>query len=153
MIGLALRLAFAGGREQVTRFVVTAVGVGLGVVLLLFAAVTLPAFKAHETRAGWTDTAVHNVRPAQDEGRTDPLLWRLRDDGFDGRDLLRVDVAALGPRSPLPPGLDRLPGPGELAVSPALRRLMAAVPAAQLADRFPGRVAGTVGKAALQAPD
>jgi hypothetical protein len=153
MIRLAVRLAFAGGREQVVRLVVTAVGVGLGVTLLLFAAVTFPAFQAHEARAGWTDTSVRNVRPVQDERRTDPLLWRLRDDGFGDRDLLRVDVAALGPHSPLPPGLRRLPGPGELAVSPALRRLMADVPAAQLADRYPGRPVETIGRAALQAPD
>lgn len=153
MIRLAIRLAFAGGREQFVRLVVTAAGVGLGVVLLLLAAVTLPAFKAHEARAGWTDTSVHNVRPVQDESRTDPLLWLMRDDGFDGRDLLRVDVAALGPRSPVPPGIDRLPGPGELAVSAALERLMTEVPAAQLADRFPGRIVATVGGAALQAPD
>jgi hypothetical protein len=153
MIRLAIRLAFAGGREQVVRFVVTAVGVGLGVVLLLLAAVTFPAFNAHAARAGWTDTSTHNVQPAQDESRTDPLLWRLRDDGFQGRDLVRVDVAALGAHSPLPPGVSALPGPGELAVSPALARLMADVPAAQLADRFPGRVVSTVGPAALPAPD
>jgi MFS family permease len=153
MIRLAIRLAFAGGREQFARLVVTAAGVGLGVVLLLLAAVTLPAFKAHEARAGWTDTSVHNVRPAQNETHTDPLLWRMRDDGFDGRDLLCVDVAPLGPHSPVPPGISRLPGPGELAVSPALERLMAHVPAAQLADRFPGRIVATVGGAALQGPD
>jgi hypothetical protein len=153
MIRLAILLAFAGGREQFVRLVVTAAGVGLGVVLLLLAAVALPAFKAHEARAGWTDTSVHNVRPAQDESRTDPLLWRMRDDGFAGRDLLRVDVAPLGPHSPVPPGISRLPGPGELAVSPALQRLMVDVPAAQLADRFPGRVVATVGGAALQGPD
>jgi hypothetical protein len=153
MIRLAVRLAFSGGREQFVRLVVTAAGVGLGVLLLLVAAVTFPAFQAHEARAGWTDTSVSNVRPAQDESQTDPLLWRMRDDGFDGRDLLRVDVAPLGPHSPVPPGLRRLPGPGELAVSPALARLLADVPTAQLADRFPGRIAATVGRAALQGPD
>src|SRR4051794_31662441 len=153
MILLAIRLAIAGGREQLVRLAVTAVGVGLGVLLLLLAAVTFPAFKAHEARAGWTDTSAHNAQPAQDESRTDPLLWRMRDDGFAGRDLLRVDVAPLGPHSPVPPGISRLPGPGELAVSPALHRLMTDVPAAQLANRFPGRVVATVGRAALQAPD
>ncbi|GIF47253.1 hypothetical protein DFJ67_6929 [Asanoa ferruginea] len=153
MIRLAVRLAFAGGREQLVRLVATAAGVGLGVHLLLVAAVTFPAFQAHEARAGWTDTAARNVRPAQDENATDPLWWRMRDDGFDGRDLLRVDVAPLGAHSPVPPGLDKLPGPGELAVSPALERLLAKVPATQLADRFPGRVVATVGQAALLGPD
>jgi hypothetical protein len=153
MIGLAVRLALASGREQVTRLVITAAGVAVGVLLLLLAAVTFPAFKAHEARDGWTDTSMHNVRPAQDERGTDPLLWRLRDDGFAGHDLLRVDVAALGPRAPVPPGLTRLPGPGELAVSPALRRLIAAAPGGELADRFPGRITTVVGDAALRSPD
>ncbi|MEU7874647.1 FtsX-like permease family protein [Dactylosporangium sp. NPDC049140] len=153
MIGLALRLAVSGGREQLLRLAVTALGVGLGVTLLLLAAVAFPAFRAHEARDGWTDTSARNARPAQDERRTDPLLWRLRDDGYRGQDVLRVDVAALGPAAPHPPGLTRIPGPGELAVSPRMRQLMATAPADQLADRFPGRITATIGDAALRSPD
>src|SRR5690349_9300631 len=153
MFRLSVRMAFGGGREQVVRLAVSALGVAAGVVLLLLAAVVLPAIHAHEVRAAWTGTAVHNGRPAQDESRTDPLLWDVRYDGFDGHDLVRVDLAPLGPRAPLPPGLSRLPGPGELAVSPALARLLASVPPGQLADRYPGRVVAVVGDAALQSPD
>ncbi|MFI5907593.1 FtsX-like permease family protein [Dactylosporangium sp. NPDC051541] len=56
----------------------------------------------------------------------------------------RVYVAALGPGAPVPPGLDRLPGPGELAASPALQRLLRDTPDDELDDRFPGRVALTI---------
>jgi hypothetical protein len=98
MVALALRMSFAGGREQALRLAVMAPGVGLGVALSLLAAVALPAIRAHERRDAWTYTSVHNARPAQDEARTDPLLWRLRSDGYAGREVVRVDVAALGPR-------------------------------------------------------
>jgi hypothetical protein len=142
-----------GGREQRTRLLVTAAGIGLGVGLLLLAAMAWPAIRAHEARDAWTNTSAHNVRPARNEADADPLLWRVRVDTYRGRDVVRLDVAPLGPRAPLPPGLSRLPGPGQKAVSPALARLLAAVPPRQLADRYPGKAVATVGNAALRYPD
>jgi hypothetical protein len=52
----------------------------------------------------------------------------------------------------VPPGVDRLPGPGEVVVSPALAQLMRAVPDDQLRNRFPGRVVGSIGPEGLIAP-
>ena len=66
---------------------------------------------------------------------------------------MRADVAATGPKSPVIPGLSRLPGPGEYYASPALARLIGSVPRDQLADRYPGRLAGTIGDAGLPSPD
>lgn len=153
MIGLAARLAFGSGREGLIRLVVTALGVAAGVALLLFAAVAFPALHAHDIRAGWLRTDVHNVQPAQDESNTDPLLWRWDSEHFENQTIVRVDVAALGPRAPVPPGLSRLPGPGELALSPALARLIARTPRDMLGERYPGRVVETIGDAALVGPD
>jgi hypothetical protein len=62
-------------------------------------------------------------------------------------------VAALGPRPPVPPGLERLPGPGEVAVSPAMRRLLTSTPDDELDDRYPGRVTATIGDEGLAHPD
>ena len=152
MIWLAVRLAFAGGRESLVRLVATAVGVALGATLLLLAAVLYPALHAHDVRRAWTATSAHNVRPAQNPAATDPLLWRLSLDHYDGQVITWVDVAALGPRAPVPPGLARLPGPGQLAVSPAMDRLLRAAPASLLKDRYPGRVLQTIGNAALAGP-
>jgi hypothetical protein len=150
--GLAVRLALAGRRESAVRLAITATGLGLGVVMLLFGAVTFPALHAHAARAAWTRTSAHNAAPAPHPAGAGPLLWQLSQDHFRGQTITWVDVAALGPQPVLPPGLTRLPGPGQLAVSPALARLLAATPADQLGARFGGRVTGTVGDAALVSP-
>ena len=152
-VALAARLALAGRRESAARLAITAVGLCLAVVMLLFGAVALPALHAHAARNAWTRTSAHNTAPAPHPAGASPVLWQLSQDHFRGQDITWVNVAALGPRPVLPPGLSRLPGPGQLAVSPALARLLAATPADQLGDRFGGgRVTGTVGDAALVSP-
>src|SRR5262249_3685792 len=142
-----------GGREAGVRLVLTALGVSLGVALLLFAAVAFPALHEHDVRSGWTNTFEHNQQPAQDESTTDPLFWRLRTDRFEGHDIIRGDVAPLGPHAPVPNFLTHLPAPGEIAASPAMARLLRTTDPALLGDRFPGRVTETVGKRGLQSAD
>jgi hypothetical protein len=153
VIGLAARLAVGAGREGAVRVTLTAVGLSLATVMLLCAAVAFPALHAHEIRRAWMDTSEANRQPAQDETTTDPLLWRVTETRFSNRGLVRVDVAPQGPDAPVPPGLDALPIDGELAASPALRRLLDRTEPALLADRFPGQVTATVGRHALASPD
>lgn len=153
MIRLATRLTAGGGRESLIRLVLTGAGLALAVTMLLFAAVAFPALHAHDVRRGWIETSEYNQEPAQDESTTDPLLWQVTKGRYDGRDLLRVDVAPKGPDAPIPPGLTALPGLGELAVSPALRDLLDTTDPGMLADRFPGEVTATVGRDALASPD
>lgn len=153
MIGLAVRLMANGGRESLVRLVLTALGEALAVVLLLSAAVVYPALQAHDERRAWLDTSVDNQQPAQDESTTDPLLWRLNELRYEDDDLVRVDLAARGPDAPVPPGLEELPGPGELAVSPRLAELMEQADPATLGERFPGQIAAVVGADALASPD
>ena len=153
MIGLASRLTAGGGREALVRLVLTAAGIALAVTMLLVAAVAFPALHAHDVRRAWTETSEQNQQPAQDEHTTDPLLWRLTEVRFDGRDIVRVDLAPEGPDAPVPPGLEQVPGPGETAVSPALAELLDDTDPAMLADRFGGRVTATVGPDALASPD
>ena len=149
MIRFALRLTVAGGREAAARLVIIAAAVTLGVAMVLTAVAGMTGVGRQNDRYGWANAAVH---PAG-AGDRDPLWWQLRIDTYDRRAIGRVDLAATGPGSPVPPGLPRLPGPGEFYASPALRDLLAAVPADQLAARFPARLAGTVGPEALPAPD
>jgi hypothetical protein len=150
MIRFGLRLTLAGGREAVVRLVVIAVAVTLAVGMLLFALTGLNGVTSQNDRYGWANSG---NAPGAEQG-VDPLWWQLRVDGFDRRTVGRVDLAATGPRSPVPPGLPRLPAPGEYYASPELAKLIAATPAAELADRFPGRrLAGTIGNDALPAPN
>ncbi|MGY0489265.1 FtsX-like permease family protein [Streptomyces sp. WG-D5] len=154
MIRLGLRLTVAGGREALIRLAVIAAAVAVGVALLLSTLAAVQATRAQNDRNAWLNTGADftHSRDARAVG-ADPLWWRLRADHYDGALIGRVDVAATGPDSPVPPGLPRLPGPGEYYVSPALAELLRTTPAAELADRYPGRRAGTIGDAALPGPD
>ena len=145
MIRFGLRLTLAGGREALVRLVVIAVAMALGVGMLVAALAGLGGVTSQNDRYGWANSTI--------EAGPDPLWWQLRIDGFDARTVGRVDLAATGPQSPVPPGLPRLPGPGEYFASPALAELIAATPAAELAARYPGRLAGTIGDEALPSPD
>jgi hypothetical protein len=152
MIGLGLRLAVNGGREAITRLVVLAAAVGLGVGLLLTAVAATNAVATWNNRHAWFWTGTAWVPPGPATG-TAPLWWHPGSDIFDGQQINRFDVAATGTSSPVPPGIPRDPGPGQYYASPALAALLRATPANQLAGRYPGHLAGTIGDAALPSPD
>ncbi|MFF7455598.1 FtsX-like permease family protein [Kitasatospora sp. NPDC008115] len=151
MIAFALRLAVSGGRPAVARLLTIAAAAAVGVGLLLSTLAAVNAVGATNERMLWANSGAASRTETAD---ADPLRWR--DHGpeyYDGRRLLLIDVAATGPTSPVPPGLTRLPAAGEYYASPALAELIRERPADQLADRFPGRLAGEIGDAALASPD
>jgi hypothetical protein len=152
VIGLGLRLVLSGGREAVTRFVVLAVAVGLGVGLLLTAVAATHAVTTWNNSHGWMWTGTSSVPPGPATGIA-PLWWQPGSDTFDGQNIDRFDVAATGTSSPVPPGITHDPGPGQYYASPALIALLRSTPADELGDRYPGRLAGTIGDAALSSPD
>ena len=152
MIGVGLRLVFNGGREAITRLVVVAIAVGLGVGVLLTTLAATNAVAAWSNRHAWQWTGTVNV-PAGPTTGIAPLWWHPSGDTFDGQQITRFDVAATGASSPVPPGLARDPAPGQYYASPALAALLRGTPADQLADRYPGRLAGTIGDAALPSPN
>ncbi len=157
MIRLGLRLAVACGKEAITRLALVAVAVAIGVGLLLTTLGSLNAFNAQNERYAWLETGYPGAEQlagaASPDESVDPLWWQLRADYFQGDLIGRVDVAATGPDSPIPPGIAALPGPGEFYASPELTKLLAATPTPQLADRFPGTQVGIIGADALPAPD
>jgi hypothetical protein len=152
VIPLGLRLMVSGGREAITRLVVLAVAVGLGVGLLLTAVAATNAVTAWNSRHAWFWTGTSSVPAGPATASIAPLWWHPSGDTFDGQTISRFDVAATGPSSPVPPGIPRDPGPGQYYASPALAALLRNTPADQLADRYPGRLAGTIGAAALPSP-
>jgi hypothetical protein len=153
VIRLGLRFSLAGGRDAAVRLAVTAVAVALGVGLLLLTLAGISALHAQDRRVAWLETSQHNQRPSVDEATTDPLWGMVTLDQFGSAAIDRVDVAATGRRSPVPPGIPHLPGPGEYFASPALTRLLRSTPADELAERYPGRQIGTIADEALASPD
>ena len=171
MIRLGLRLTLNGGKEAAVRLAVTAAAVALGVALLLMALAGMNGLNAQNARSAWLNTG--NVGPSAPPpgvqagpggpgsppgsspgpDAADPLWWMHTTDHFGSQTIDRVDVAATGADSPVPPGMAHLPGPGEFYASPALTRLLALTPASELADRFTGREIGTIGPSALPSPD
>jgi hypothetical protein len=153
MIRLGLRLAVSGGREALVRLVILAVAVGLGVGLLLTALSATNAVNTQNDRHAWLWTGTSHEPAGPASAGPDPLWWSISGDEFAGHLVVRADVAATGPSSPVPPGLPRDPGPGQYYASPALASLLHSAPADELADRYPGRLAGPIGDAALPSPD
>ena len=146
---LGLRLALGGGREGLVRLAFTAAGVGLGVALLLLSLTATSALRGRYDRIAWQDAAYSALSAETDDDpiveSVDGALFLAVSDYYDGRKMTRAYLAALGDDPPVPPGLARAPGPGEVAASPALRRLLASTPDDELDDRFPGRVTMTIG--------
>jgi hypothetical protein len=149
---LGLRLTLASGREAIIRLVAIAAAVALGVGVLLVSLAGINAVKAQSARTAWLNSSSENLRPSGDETTADPLWAEGNLDQYGTSVIERVDVAATGPRSPVPPGIPQLPGPGQFYASPALSGLLASSPRAQLADRYPGRQVGTIGDSALASP-
>jgi hypothetical protein len=146
MLHLGLRLTLRSGREAVARLVITAAAAAVGVALLLGVLAEFHAFQANASQPCWSCTTgmpVPSTLPASGD------LWNDSADFYQGQTITRLDVAPLGSNAPVPPGISRLPDPGTYDASPALERLLRAVPADQLGARFPGRLAGTIGDAAL----
>jgi hypothetical protein len=149
MLRLGWRLSLRGGREALVRLVLTAVAVAVGVAVLLCVLADFHAFQASNNRPCWecTQQARPNAAPASEE------LWDTSADFYQGQTIERLDVAALGRRAPVPPGITRLPGPGQYYASPALAALLRTVPRDELGARYPGTLIGTIGDRALSGPD
>jgi hypothetical protein len=142
-----MRLAATGGSDSRLRAGLTALGVALGVALLLFGASVPTMLSAHNTRlqARVPETG---LRPA----RTAHLLVDSLGTNFHGADISIVALQRTGRQPALPPGLSRIPTPGEMFVSPALGQLLRSARGAELRHRLDARVAGTIADAGLAGP-
>jgi hypothetical protein len=149
MFRLGLQLSLRSGREAMVRLLITAAAVAVGVALLLGVLAEFHAFQANANQPCWSCTqgaSVPATLPAHGE------LWNNSVDFYQGQTVNRLDVAALGPNAPVPPGITRLPPAGGYYASPALATLLKSVPADQLGERFPGTMIGTIGQAGLSGP-
>jgi hypothetical protein len=164
MTRLGLHLMLHSGRAAIVRLVITAAAVAVGVALLLSTFALYHGYQTTIDRPCWSCTGGTGA-PIADTGpggeapplSTEPApgaaLWNFTQDFFRGRLIERADIAALGANAPTVPGLTRTPAAGEYMASPALADLISTVPAIELGDRFPGRLAGTIGPEGLSGPD
>jgi hypothetical protein len=141
-----IRLAMGARRSGWLRLALTAFGTGIGVLVLLFAASVPHVVSQHHTRSEaplQQTTRVAGVAPLrQAEVYTD----------YHG-DSVNLDyLQPTGANSPLPPGLSRLPGRGEVVLSPVLAKLLESSDGQLLRPRIPGRVVGTIADDGLTGP-
>jgi hypothetical protein len=155
VIRFGLRLTLRGGKESLVRLIVMALAVALGVAMLLATIATINALGKQNDRGAWLATS-SQVGPLYQKtiGQTssskiDPLWWNVSTEQFENQLIVRVDVATTGARSLVPPGIPRVPGPGQFYASPALAQLLRSTSANELGDRFPGTEVGIIGSSAL----
>ncbi|MFC5721054.1 ABC transporter permease [Streptomyces gamaensis] len=149
---LRMGAAFAvgGGREGWTRTLLTGIGVGLGVALLLITTALPGALTARDARA---DARSTNSAPSAERPGHDTLVIADADTPYFQYHVYGRQVRPEGPDAPLPPGLKKFPAPGELAVSPALDRLLKSGEGALLRERLSGKVTATIGDQGLTGPN
>ena len=141
-------LAFRGAAVDRGRAVLTLVVGAIGVMVLLGGAAVLPVAASQRD----TTAALQPVILPSDPGGSgrDGLLIDTSREYYRGAAVSTYAVAVSGRSSLVPPGLGRVPGPGEVLASPELLRLLEGD--AALRARFPGHVVGSVGREGLPGP-
>ncbi|MFF1738898.1 ABC transporter permease [Streptomyces mirabilis] len=146
-LAMGARFAVTGGREGWVRMTLTAVGVGLGVALLLLCTAMPNVFTSRSKveDARYANMYSQTVPPKADN----TLLIADADTTWHDDDIQGRFVEPEGRRAPLPPGVDRFPGKGEMVVSPALKDLLDSDDAKVLRERLPYKITGTIGESGL----
>ncbi|MFF4502108.1 ABC transporter permease [Streptomyces sp. NPDC001401] len=149
-LAMGVRFAFAGGREGWTRAVLTAVGVGLGVALLLLTTAVPSALSARDKRSSARDDFTYSEKVLPK--KADTLIIGRADTNFRSTDVRGRLLEPEGAKAPLPPGVGKFPGKGEMVVSPALEELLKSGSGKLLRERLPYRVVGTIGDSGVIGP-
>ncbi|MFJ3528853.1 MULTISPECIES: ABC transporter permease [unclassified Streptomyces] len=153
-LALGIRFAAAGGREGWVRTLLTAVGVGIGVALLLTASSVPHMLDERSARDQARSETKISDSPDASAKKSDSTVLRIeastefRDHSITGF-LMRAD----GDHPVVPPGITALPAPGEMVVSPALEELLGSPGSALLRERLPYKVTGTIAEAGLRSPN
>ncbi|WP_343241328.1 MULTISPECIES: FtsX-like permease family protein [unclassified Streptomyces] len=148
-LALGARFTLAGGKEGWIRNLLTAVGVGLGVAVLLLASAVPAMMQARSDRSHDRDDMYfgEKLKPT-----ASTMLINNTDTVYHGVDVYGRVLDPDGDKPPVPPGLSRVPAPGEMTVSPALAKLLDSSEGKLLKERLNYRVTGTIAKAGLLGP-
>ncbi|MFE3149979.1 FtsX-like permease family protein [Streptomyces sp. NPDC059218] len=152
-LGLGIRLAAGGGREGWIRTALTAVGVGLGVALLLTAASVPHLLEERSARdQARVESRIPGGPDAQAEKSDTSVLRINRETEYHGRTVNGYLMRADGTHPVVPPGVARFPGADEMTVSPALKELLDSPEGRLLKERVPYRITGTIADSGLVSP-
>ncbi|MER7835497.1 FtsX-like permease family protein [Streptomyces sp. NPDC096040] len=144
---MGVRFAFGGGREGWFRAALTAVGVGLGVALLLLTTALPNALAVRHQRDVARADFTYIYHPVKAGEKT--FVIADIETPYRGHDIRGRLVQPEGAKAPVPPGLTKYPAPGEMAVSPALKRLLDSPDGALLRTRLPYRITATIAERGL----
>ncbi|WP_434452473.1 FtsX-like permease family protein [Lentzea sp. E54] len=144
-LALGVRLAVGGSRNSWVRLLLQGIGIGMCVAVLLLAASIPNALGNRDQRADTRNVVSKGTGPA-------PLLLEDASVAFRSDYVRGVYVRALTADAPKPAGVDRLPGDGEIVVSPRLAELLASKEGELLRPRFPQKIIGTFAPAGLDGP-
>ncbi|WP_327295564.1 FtsX-like permease family protein [Streptomyces sp. NBC_01197] len=148
-LAMGVRFAVTGGRETWVRTTLTAVGVALGVALLL-AASALPSAVSTQSARGDARTLSAPGNPVPRSDTT--LLYGHAESEYRGNSLTGYLLRPDGSHPITPPGIAAIPAPGTMVVSPALRKLLGSADGRLLRERLPYRITGTIGQGGLSDP-
>ncbi len=148
-LDLALRLAVGTDRGSRVRLSLITAGVALAVAMLLGVTGVMPA--------AWDRAGKPSGRGVifgeHDAQRTEGVRTDLSVGFWHGRETRLMRVELVGPPVPPPAGVPRIPGPGQVFVSPALADALAGAHRAELTARLPGEVVGRIGRGGLVGPE
>lgn len=152
-LALGIRFAAAGGREGWVRTLLTAVGVGIGVALLLTAASVPHMLDERSARDQARSETKISKSPDASAKKSDSSVLRVEaSTEFRDRSITGYLMRADGAHPVVPPGITAFPAPGEMVVSPALEELLDSPHSALLRERLPYKVTGTIAEAGLRSP-
>ncbi|MEV7552765.1 FtsX-like permease family protein [Amycolatopsis sp. NPDC089917] len=144
---LGFRLAVGGGRGSIVRLVLSAFGIGLAVAILLTGA-SAGTIKDNRDQRVFAASIRSEPIPG-----VDPLTYSRTTTDFRGQAISFIHLRPTGPNSPVPPGVDRLPAPGEVFLSPKLDELVASDTSGLLRPRLPGKQVGVIAEGTALNPN
>ncbi|MGW4207121.1 FtsX-like permease family protein [Lentzea sp. NPDC004789] len=145
-LALGVRLAVGGSRKSWVRLALQGLGIGMSVAVLILAASIPAAIGARDLREDARQPNTH------ERSASAPLVAENGSKPFRNDFITGYYVRVLGAGAAVPPGLDRLPGDGEIVLSPKLAELLASPEGELLRPRFPQKVIGTIGEPGLISP-
>lgn len=149
-----IRIALLGSRSAWGRLAGIATGVAVGTAMFILLLGAYKGLERRDDRASYLQTidAIEVGGGAPAPLTDSNALLGQTFDYYSDREISHVDIAVTASTTLWMPGIERLPGPGEYLASPALARLIAALPPDQLGDRYGAQI-GTIPDALLESPD